>query len=282
MPQLTGKLVVFHVAPPCASFSRARDRNKRTRLRCSAFPGGWYSDPVTLYGNAIAKNTAMAVDFLISRFDAAGSWEQPLGSYMMPFLDSIDALAQPPTSTVVLHQCRFGRPYKKPTAFYCFNGFLLRQLDRRCSPSSSCGRQWHQSLGFGATPTGPAAAYPAALCSAFAAAVAAHLRRHRSSRVIDSATVVQEGKVSRHHVRGSTSLSLKEKRAHEDSLARAGLAASVPNNHKDGYRTPLRLLGSATADRCSQLLRHCCRMVRLRADHEEGAEHYSALSPAAL
>ena len=226
--QLKDKSVVFHVAPPCASFSRARDRSHRTRLRCSAFPGGWYDDPVTIYGNRVAQNTAFVVNTLIDRYGAAGSWEQPLGSYMMPFLHSINALERDPSSTVVLHQCRFGRPYKKPTVFYCFNGLVLRQLDRRCSPSSSCGRSWHQTLGFGKSPTAPAAIYPTPLCSAYAAAIAAHARRLRSRSIIDDAAVVTEGKVVRHQLRGDTKLSWKEQRAREDSLSKAGLGGASP------------------------------------------------------
>ena len=35
-----GKPVAVHLAPPCATFSRARDRSKRTRLRSTARPRG--------------------------------------------------------------------------------------------------------------------------------------------------------------------------------------------------------------------------------------------------
>ena len=150
--------VLFHVAPPCASFSRARDRSHRTRLRCNSFPAGWYpDDAVTTYGNTIARNTAFVVNFLLDNFQAAGSWEQPLGSYMFSYLHSVDALQHEPSGSVVLHQCRFGRPYRKPTEFACFGGLRLQSLDRRCTPARSCGRSWHQTLGFGNTPTGPAA-----------------------------------------------------------------------------------------------------------------------------
>ena len=51
-----GYHLLFRVAPPCASFSRARDRSYRTRLRSSAQPGGLYpEDPTTVLGNAIAR-----------------------------------------------------------------------------------------------------------------------------------------------------------------------------------------------------------------------------------
>ena len=90
-----GFTFIFHAAPPCASFSRARDRSHRTRLRSSASPGGLYPyDPVTKKGNAIARNTAASVDFLVS-LGGSGSWEQPAGSYMLPYLDSVEGLRSP-------------------------------------------------------------------------------------------------------------------------------------------------------------------------------------------
>ena len=53
-----GARLLFHVAPPCSTFSRARDRNARTKLRSSAYPGGLYpTDPATKEGNRIAVNT---------------------------------------------------------------------------------------------------------------------------------------------------------------------------------------------------------------------------------
>ena len=163
-----------------------------------SFPGGWYpNDPITEYGNKVARHTAYVVNYLLEHFNAAGSWEQPLGGYMFPFLDSEGALEHDPTSTVVLHQCRFGRPYRKPTTFACFGGLRLHSLDRRCTTAHSCGRSWHQTLGFGQAPTGPAAEYPTALCIAYAADIAAHVRRTVARQVEDDLQVQDEGKVRR-------------------------------------------------------------------------------------
>ena len=223
------EFVVFHVAPPCSSFSRARDRNHRTRLRCLAFPGGWYPDDLTTqYGNKVARNTAYVVNYLLEHFQAAGSWEQPLGSYMFPFLESEELLEHDPTSTLVLHQCRFGRPYRKPTTFACFGGLRLHSLDRRCTATSSCGRSWHQTLGFGNTPTGPAAEYPTALCIAYAADIAAHVRRTLARRVEVGLQVQGEGIVRRHISRGTSKCSSKGLRAQEVARSRAGLGKPFP------------------------------------------------------
>ena len=35
-----GSRFVIHLAPPCSTFSRARDRSRKTRLRSPEFPGG--------------------------------------------------------------------------------------------------------------------------------------------------------------------------------------------------------------------------------------------------
>ena len=52
-----GVEIYFNVAPPCSSFSRARDRSARTRLRSTEFPGGLISSQVVEDGNTIAKRT---------------------------------------------------------------------------------------------------------------------------------------------------------------------------------------------------------------------------------
>lgn len=233
--------VFFHVAPPCASFSRARDRNRRTRLRCSAHPAGWYPDnETTIYGNNVARNTARAVNYLLDNFAAAGSWEQPLGSYMFPYLESIGALQHEPSSTVVLHQCRFGRPFRKPTVFACFGGLRLHSLDRRCTPSSPCGRPWHQTLGFGSTPTAPAAEYPSALCVAYAADLAAQARRTLSKKVLEDLVVQTDGIVHRHSARGASKPSTRELRAREDAVSRAGAWTTITFFNQRGVRTKLK------------------------------------------
>lgn len=219
-----GFKLLFHVAPPCASFSRARDRSVRTRLRSSSSPAGLYpDDPTTHLGNIVAQNTAASVDFLVS-LGAAGSWEQPAGSYMMPFLDSLGAL----TSTreaVVLHQCLFGRPYRKPTAFWTFGGLRLPSLDRRCTVSSSCGRETHAQLGFGGLDTQAAATYPRKLVRAYVSDILTHIRCSCSSSSLSSLLQVvteRSGIVHRHADRGGPTISARALRDEEDKAARAG------------------------------------------------------------
>ena len=140
-----------------------------------------------------------------------------------PFLQSSAALKTEPTDTVTLHQCRFGRAFKKPTVFACFGGLKLRAINRQCSATSSCGRTWHQTLGFGQGSTADAAEYPSALCRAYAADIAAHIRYLSSSTAIDNASVHVDGTVTRHSARGSSAQSLRSIRAAEDAVSRAGV-----------------------------------------------------------
>ena len=218
-----GLSLIFHVAPPCASFSRARDRSHRTRIRSSAAPGGLYvGDEVTELGNQIARHTASSVEFLLS-LGACGSWEQPAGSYMLPYLDSLSALTSQRDS-VVLHQCLFGRPYRKPTAFWVFGDLRLPSLDRRCTPASSCGRTEHAQLGFGHMDTRAAATYPAKLIRAYVSDILTHIRCSRSpaSSPVGRVVVENAGVVHRHIDRGGAFDSARAQRDEEDLWSNAG------------------------------------------------------------
>ena len=69
------------------------------------------SQPLTASGNTIAKNTALSIRYLVRELDAVGSLEQPVRSYMLPFLDNEGLLEE--HEEMVLYQCRYGRPYKQ-------------------------------------------------------------------------------------------------------------------------------------------------------------------------
>ena len=204
-----GTHLIFHVAPPCSTFSRARDRSHRTRLRSTAHPEGLVQSPLVDEGNLIATRTAECVNYLVESLGAVGSWEQPAGSYMLPYLDSQEAISVE-REAVLLHHCKFGKPFKKPTVFWLFGGLRLPSLDRRCTTSSPCGRKEHVTLGFGQGSTRDAAAYSDKLCRAYAL----DLLRHTSSVVsaVDRAQVHEHSKVVRHLDRGSAICSLREQR----------------------------------------------------------------------
>ena len=51
-----GFRVIVHMAPPCSTFSRARDRSSATRLRSTESPAGDETDQKTEEANLIASN----------------------------------------------------------------------------------------------------------------------------------------------------------------------------------------------------------------------------------
>ena len=166
-----GHKLAFHFAPPCSSFSRARDMNSRTRLRDTSRPEGINpEEEKTAQGNMIALRTAESIRFLVEELGAVGTLENPTGSYLWPFLDQIGSLSSLHRKDILLHQCRFGRPFKKPTTFACF-GFTPTSLAKTCSKNTqgfSCGLPWHSPLGFTGHPTAEAAEYPRSLAAAYA------------------------------------------------------------------------------------------------------------------
>ena len=218
----SGFALLVHFAPPCCTFSRARDRSRKTRLRSLASPAGLFPENVrTQQANLIAKNTALSIKFLVHQLGAQGTMEQPSSSYMLPFLDQEGLLIE--HNSVLLHQCRYGRPYRKPTVFLTFGGLDMSTLARTCTKSSSCGRSFHVSLGFGDSSTAEAAAYPAGLCAAYAGAVARHVAREDDDQhILEQLEVTDKGVVRRHVARGDVAPSAKAIRARADADSRAG------------------------------------------------------------
>ena len=78
-----GKQVAVHLAPPCSTFSRARDRSKRTRLRSSTLPRGL--DPQedrTRIGNEIADRAFELAHWAADELGALVTLENPQSSYI--------------------------------------------------------------------------------------------------------------------------------------------------------------------------------------------------------
>ena len=71
-----GRKLMMHLAPPCASFSRARDRSSRTRLRSSKFPRGFeQSDEKVAQGNLIGDRAFEFAEWALGNLDAMISME---------------------------------------------------------------------------------------------------------------------------------------------------------------------------------------------------------------
>ena len=84
----SGVKLMVHFAPPCSTFSRARCRSGKTRLRSSAFPQGLPRFArYTRTANLIARNTLDFAEWLVRDLGAAVSLENPKSSFLWSFLD---------------------------------------------------------------------------------------------------------------------------------------------------------------------------------------------------
>ena len=190
-------------------------------MRSSLFPAGLYpGEAKTEQGNELARRAIASVRLLVEELGGQGTVEQPAGSYMLKFWEHENLLEGLEMSSATLHQCRYGRPFKKPTVFHQFGGLQLGTLSRTCgSGAGSCGREVHVQLGLGHEPTHRAAEYPPGLVAAYAAG----LRKVIVDRAIkedtsrDRLALAQKGKVKRHIDRGETAESKRERRAREDA-----------------------------------------------------------------
>ena len=222
----SGVQLSAHFAPPCATFSRARDRNDRTRLRSNACPQGFprVADR-TREANLVARHTLDLVEELAKK-GAFVTLENPESSYLWNYLD-FDAGVE--FEDICLTACMFGAPYMKATRIRCWNWAPNSLRDKRCRLSQevfSCGRsqqEGHRVLEFGGASTKEAAAYVPLLCEAWALDIRHHLE-NSTDRVaaVDLVARVSHGPVSRHVLRGPTEDSARAVRKTEDDRCTAG------------------------------------------------------------
>ena len=75
--------LIIHLAPPCATFSKARDRCWRTRVRSQAQPAGIKPIPEKVrIANIIAKQAILFARWAVDTFDATVTLENPFFSYL--------------------------------------------------------------------------------------------------------------------------------------------------------------------------------------------------------
>ena len=223
----SGVKCVVHFAPPCSTFSRARDRSSWTRLRSGAFPGGMPKrTPHTHTANLVARNTLDLAEWLVRDLGMAVSIENPERSYLWLFLDFSDGL---PFVDATFSACMFGTCSQKNTRLRCWNWSPTSLLGQRCSLKGdlfSCGRpraEGHVVLEFGSASTADAAAYSPDLCRAWASDVRSHFETVTDTVVArDSVRLASSGVVRRHVLRGETDDSAKEVKAAEDLACTAG------------------------------------------------------------
>ena len=246
--QETGQelLLFIHLAPPCATFSKARDRCWRTRVRSQAQPAGIKPIPEKVrIANIIARQAILFARWAVDTLGATVTLENPFFSYLWiygaPWMGSSKSYRD-----VRLNYCKFGMPYKKTTRFRVWNGDFGR-LNQQCfttKGSHSCGNAFHAHLEFGGVSTASAAAYPARLCEAYAECIEAMARTaapaegsEPSANDIRLAEAevkpTRKGRVKRHTRRGPEQQSQKEQRTAEDEACAAGLRN--PALHIDEY-----------------------------------------------
>ena len=225
--QRNGYRVALHLAPPCSTFSRARDRGRRTRLRSRRYPAGLPGKARQVQeANTIAEAAWRLACWAADR-GMIVSIENPRTSYMWNFFEQLDGEGEG-AHDIVLSQCRFGAPYQKPTILRCWNWYP-QKLEKTCSLSDgvfSCGRtqaEGHEVLEFGRGSTAAAAAYPPGLCEAIALELAAALGADAAPGALEQVKLADHGRVRRHVLRGLDADSSREKRKAEDDACKAGM-----------------------------------------------------------
>ena len=159
--RMSGKRLVIHLAPPCSTFSRARDRSKATRLRSSSHPAGlaWLNPERAEIAGEANQIALHAFDFAVwaaKALDAVVSLENPSGSYIWPWSTLQKDFSESSFEDAVVSQCLFGAPYRKDTKFRLWNA-KASDLEHRCTKSSeghTCGVEKHDILAFDGLPTG--------------------------------------------------------------------------------------------------------------------------------
>ena len=223
-----GRGVALHLAPPCSTFSRARDRSKRTRLRSSKYPAGLPD----CKGAVVDANIIALAAYDLARW-AAGrgalvSMENPRRSYLWEFLESERPQGDHGIDSYFC-ACMHGADYRKETTVRCWN-WRPKGLCQMCVLDGdlySCGRTkaaGHQVLEFGGRSTAEAAEYVPGVCAAWALDLANAFSMDTSmGQPLELVRATSQGRVRRHTLRGDDPESQKERRRREDLDSRAGM-----------------------------------------------------------
>ena len=162
-----------HMAPPCRTFTKARRKDKHAnvkRLRSDDKPEG-FGCKETTEANLLADRTAA----LGERQVEIGKWfsiENPEGSHIWELKSFRRLRKKPGVFQVVLHQCAYGAPWKKPTMLLTNCPWLQTCL--KCEDVAAHGhtvlegRVWSFKLDREVWLTSEAAEYPSGMCEAWA------------------------------------------------------------------------------------------------------------------
>ena len=238
-----GSLIMVHLAPPCSTFSRARDRSKKTRLRSSRYPEGLPGKQDKVASANVIARSAFAFAVWAAERGFFVSLENPRTSYLWDFLEGENA-GEKIFEDFYFSPCMFGAPFQKPTTLRCW-GWQPKGLAKLCSLHGdrfACGRaksQGHEVLEFGGGSTKAAADYHPGVCQAWALDVANALGADATpGRPLDDVRLTGEGRVRRHVDRGTDEEGERERKKREDDASMAGMRnpARLIENWPDLWR----------------------------------------------
>ena len=173
----TGWFWWVHVAPPCATFSRARQPPLRSFDHVWGLPDRNPKDQAKIdEGNALALIAVEVIKICI-RLGIGFTLENPRSSMIWEFPAMADVLSLEEVYRVEVDYCMYGEEWMKPTTFIT-NVRRMTKLESKCRGSfSRCSRtgQAHRELR-GRSPCGLrwtqlACAYPLELCEKYATAL---------------------------------------------------------------------------------------------------------------
>ena len=218
-----GRRLCLHLAPPCATFSGARDRSFRTRLRSGKFPEGLPScRNLVEEANKVAEQAYDLATWAAEELCAVVSMENPRNSYLWDFVAGLPQ-TDSEYSDVLFCSC-----FQKPNRLRCWNWHPTK-LEKMCSLEGdrfTCGGsrlEGHTVLEFGSLKTSVAASYGKKLCREWADALAEAVAHDNTTvKVLESTSLHSEGRVRRHQLRGEDAESRRERRRAEDQASMAG------------------------------------------------------------
>ena len=106
--------------------------------------------------NAIAHETWAFSLWAAKALDSVVCIENPAGSYIWPFFESLQTTEKITFQDAVVSQCLYGAPYRKDTRFRLWNAPAVGLQDQCTNGENghTCGREKHMILEFQGLPTG--------------------------------------------------------------------------------------------------------------------------------
>ena len=173
-----------HYAPPCSTYSSCRF----PKIRSSSFPEGLRGlckrdRQLLTKANRITNNV---MRLLLGHCEVGHAWsiENPAGSLLWKTRAWRRVLRVAKPSKATVNYCQFGMPYRKRTTIFTWSPgdktFCLAELavPCTCKKHAQTLSSWDRNTSRRLPTKGGSAAYPPALCKAWARAVVKYLRRH--------------------------------------------------------------------------------------------------------